>query len=154
MLINWITSLAHKKYNFKCFIEKQFYWCISKIESYTSIMNFYNIVSLFYSSSFSRMRVCKVSLEVSLCIYGVSHKYPIKYLLKIKIINSDTSWIRIREYPWSIGIRYGYVSVLKYPCFIVTNMLVYSCIVWFWSYRDIFLKIYGCDKYYSVNQMN
>ena len=63
-------------------------------------MNFYNIVSFFYSSYFSWIRIC----EVSLCIRGVSHKYPIKYLLKIKIINSDTSWIRIREYPWSIGI--------------------------------------------------
>jgi len=46
-------------------------------------------------------------LYVSLCIYEVSNKYPIKYFLKIKIINFDTSWIRIREYPWSICIRYG-----------------------------------------------
>ena len=37
--------------------------------------------------------------EVSLCICEVSYKYPIKYFLKIKIINFDFWWIHIREYP-------------------------------------------------------
>jgi len=41
-----------------------------------------------------------------MCICRVSYKYHIKYIFKIKIINSDTPWVRIREYPRNIGIRY------------------------------------------------
>jgi len=77
-------------------------------------------------------------VQVSLYICGVSNMYPIKYFLKIKIINSDTSWVRIREYPWSIGIRYEYVSILEYPGFIGDEFCSIFYL-WLWKYA-VFLS--------------
>ena len=53
--------------------------------------------------------------------------YPIKCFFKIKIINSDTPWVHIREYPqnkyrYPLQIRFHF----KYPGFINANSLTLS----------------------------
>ena len=61
-------------------------------------------------------------LEVSLRCREVSNEYPDFFYYLKYVYFSDTSRIHIGVYPRSIhiryGIRYGYVSFVKYPCFI------------------------------------
>ena len=57
-------------------------------------------------------------LEVSLRCREVSNEYPDFFYYLKYVYFSDTSRIHIGVYPRSIYIRYGYVSFVKYPCFI------------------------------------
>jgi len=71
-----------------------------------------------------------VKYFISIC--GVSYKYLIQYFLKIKVINSDTSWVRIREYLYN---RYNKLPIVEtnndnsqnIPMDNLSNYIPHSC---------------------------
>ena len=110
-----LVTFIHQKHNFN-WLSKNNY-----SDSYLKLLNHIHLHWIFTTQShffYTSFFLGYVSVKYLISICRVSYKYPIKYIFQIKIINSDTPWIRIREYSRSTGIRYGYVFILEYPSFI------------------------------------